>query len=223
VGNIVYEDDNTAIEDSHDYYYEDNSNRRDGSGYGSDSGGGVGGFETGLPIDFIAPLILLAPLAGLAVLYAAAFISGNSTLITIAVLSGRKRRRRRRRRRRRSAKGKKMQKDILKYASLLSRYSRDKQDAITKAFLDRSGLWTSGCLHRLACDARLAADEGGGGISIDGLVEMSGGALVDFVLNNPFVEDKRKYELRVAKKFGKKGGLCKTYGSCSKNSGNSVW
>ena len=52
-------------------------------------GGGGGG------VDVLAPLVLLAPLAGLASLYAAAAVNSNSALITLAVLNnngGRKKR-----------------------------------------------------------------------------------------------------------------------------------
>ena len=44
-------------------------------------------------MDFLAPLVLFAPLAGLAALYTAAAVNSNSALVTIGVLNtGRKRR-----------------------------------------------------------------------------------------------------------------------------------
>ncbi len=55
------------------------------SGY-SDGGGGSA-------VDFLAPLVLLAPLAGLAALYTAAAINANSALVTLATLNTGKKKR----------------------------------------------------------------------------------------------------------------------------------
>ncbi len=63
---------------------DSNANRRD-DGYGG-GGGGSG-------VDVLAPLVLFAPLAGLAALYTAAAINSNSALVTLATLNtGRKKR-----------------------------------------------------------------------------------------------------------------------------------
>ena len=50
-----------------------------------------------IQLDFVPPFLLLAPLVGLAALLAAALITANGTLITIAtVINGRRKRRKRR-------------------------------------------------------------------------------------------------------------------------------
>ncbi len=49
--------------------------------------------DGGSGVDILGPLVLLAPLAGLAALYTAAAINSNSALVTLATLNtGRKKR-----------------------------------------------------------------------------------------------------------------------------------
>ena len=51
------------------------------------------GYSDGTGVDFLAPLVLLAPLAGLAALYTAAAINSNSALLTLATLNTGKKKR----------------------------------------------------------------------------------------------------------------------------------
>ena len=106
----------------------------------------------------MAPLVFLAPLAGLAALYAMAYVNSNPALLSLVTISGRKKRSLSLKDR--ITVGEVEEMDYMNEVSVLSRFMSatpslelaDQRDLVMSSVLQCSSLGSSQCLDSLVCE-----------------------------------------------------------------------
>ena len=151
-------------------------------------GGGVGG-----DLDFLAPLVFLTPLLGLASLYTAAAINSNSALITLAVLNNNGGRRKRQ-----ADSG---LNELETFTSFVQEHNEidldEQQDMLAYSYLSCSGILETQCLEHFAC--KLGVWEGGS-TDRDALA-----ILYKKLLKNSFIPAEKKAQIWSAKTHERNG------------------